>query len=227
MNRSDIVHKLKELNFPLSSVIGVAELRGKGTNFDITCKSRTSTLNLFSKLQKVDCFNRIRLYESNKIYVVLGWVRIPVVNGAIKRSIEQLFGEVLHITHKKCKDGLLTGVRIARMNKNVVEQNPLPSYLKIDGHEIYITYDGQTATCKYCGQAGHKQAVCEKRLKDFPVLSVTSSSQQHQRINPHNATITKSSRHARSKASGIQGNGANSQQRFDNAVSCYRSNSRA
>jgi len=56
------------------------------------------------------------------------------------------------------------------MNKNRVEQNPIPSYLKIDSHEIYVTYEGQNATCKYCGRTGHKQYECEQRLNDFPKL---------------------------------------------------------
>jgi len=107
------------------------------------------------------------LYENDKTFVVLGWVPIPLPNEAIVKSVKQLFGPVLNIHNKKCKDGLLTGVRILTMNKNIVEQNPIPSYLKIEGHEIYVTCEGQKATCKHCGLTVHKQYECEQRLKIF------------------------------------------------------------
>ena len=43
------------------------------------------------------------------------------------------------------------------MNKNELETNPLPSYIFIDGFELYVTYKGQTVTCKFCSETGHVQ----------------------------------------------------------------------
>ena len=47
------------------------------------------------------------------------------------------------------KDGLIFGVRILIMEKRVLESNSIPSYVHIDGNQLYITYDGQNFTCKY------------------------------------------------------------------------------
>ena len=39
----------------------------------------------------------------------------------------------------------------------------------------YVTYPGQELTCKYCGEKGHFQTKCNKRLNDFPQLEKQSN----------------------------------------------------
>ena len=112
---------------------------------------------------------------------MLGWVPIPISNDVIQQTIEGIYGEVLNIIHCKCRDGLLTGVRIVTIAKEVVENNPLPSYLIMQGHEIYDTYSGQIFTCKYCGEPGHNPIDCEKRKSNFPLLQM--------RLRKHSSTV--------------------------------------
>ena len=59
-----------------------------------------------------------------------------------------------------------------------METNPLPSYIFIDGFELYVTYKGQTVTSRFCGETGHVQMNCEKRMLEFPKLSHTFYSQE-------------------------------------------------
>ena len=61
-------------------------------------------------------------------------------------------------------------MRILIKEKRILESNPIPSYVHIDGNQLYVTYDGQNLTCKYCRNVGHKQIDCNKRAKDFPIL---------------------------------------------------------
>ena len=68
------------------------------------------------------------------------------------------------------KDGLLTGIRILKMNSQVLKDNPIPSYLHIAGHRCYVSYENQTITCKYCDQPGHVQNDCAKHQADYPAL---------------------------------------------------------
>ena len=56
------------------------------------------------------------------------------------------------------------------MNKRELEQKPLPHYIAVDGFELYVTYSGQNAICRYCSEIGHVQSACEKRKNDFPSL---------------------------------------------------------
>jgi len=95
--------------------------------------------------EKLKGIYNIRLYESDHVNVLLGWVPIPLSNDRIKVCIKEVFGKL--------------------------EANPIPSYIYIDGFELYVTYPGQESTCKYCGEPGHLQLDCEKRLSDFPQLT--------------------------------------------------------
>ena len=110
------------------------------------------------------------LYEAVNINILLGWVPIPMPNEAIKQELEANFGAVLKITDKKHSDGLRSGMRIVTMKKYDLQNNLIPSYIHVSGCEIYVTYQGQVITCKYCGEAGHVQSECQERAIDFPAL---------------------------------------------------------
>ena len=47
--------------------------------------------------------------------------------------------------------------------KRCFRKNPQPSYFKIDGNELYVTYEGKKFTC-------NKQIDCDKRARNFPLL---------------------------------------------------------
>ena len=73
----------------------------KSRSIDITCKTKQDTLQLYEKLRQIDFVYNIRLYESDTINVLLGWVPIPLSNEKIKRTKAEIFGKVIKITEKK------------------------------------------------------------------------------------------------------------------------------
>ena len=87
-----------------------------------------------------------------------------------KQELEANFGAILKITDKKHSNGLRSGMRIVTMKKSDLQSNPIPSYIHVSSCEIYVTYQGQVITCKYCGEAGHVHSECHKRAIDFPAL---------------------------------------------------------
>ena len=135
---------------------------------DITCKTRQYVVELEEKLRNVKSIYNLRLYESENINVILGWVPIPMTNEEIKTEVEKKVGKVMKVTAKKHKDGLLSGIRLVTIPKTMVEQNPLPSYISILGNELYVTYTGQTVTCRHCQEAGHMQSTCLKKQDFLP-----------------------------------------------------------
>ena len=194
LKRHEVIDLLNELNFDSGKLIGVAEMRSR--SIDITCKKRENVLELFEILKKCDSAYNVRLYESEHVNVLLGWVPIPLSNDIIKKSIEEVFGKVIKITEKRHKDGLQSGIRLISMSKNDVEMNPLPSYIYINGYELYVTYPGQAITCKYCGETGHMQAECKKRKSDFPALQKNSTNRYYDhfvnnsiQIEPNNTNL--------------------------------------
>ena len=70
------------------------------------------------------------------------------------------------------------------MNKRELVQKPLPSYVMVDGFELYVTYFGQNATCRYCSEIGHVQSVCEK-VKLTSQVYVKNNAHFHQHCTTH------------------------------------------
>ena len=120
---------------------------------------------------KCDSVYNVRLYEPKHVNVLLP---IPLSNDIIKKSIEEVFGKVIKITEKNHKDGLQSGIKLISMSKNDVETNLLPSYIYINGYELYVTYSAQAITCNFCGETGHMQAECKKSKSDFPAVQKNS-----------------------------------------------------
>ena len=118
----------------------------KSRTIDIACKTRQYVVELEEKLRNVKSIYNLRLYESENIDVILGWVSIPMTNEEIKAEVEKKIGKVIKVSAKKHKDGVLLGIRIVAIPKTSTEQNPLPSYTSIHGNESYVTYTGQTVT---------------------------------------------------------------------------------
>ena len=109
---------------------------------------------------------------------------------AIKQVVEEVFAKVINITEKKYKDGLLSGIRIITMNKTDLESNPIPSCIYVDNFELYVTYEGQPITCKYCGEVGHVQANCKTRAADFPQLNSSQANTRKTKAQAIQATTT-------------------------------------
>ena len=62
---------LKELKYPLSKLVGLAEMKSR--SIDITCKKREYVLELAEKLKDVTSIYNLRLYETENIAVIVGW----------------------------------------------------------------------------------------------------------------------------------------------------------
>ena len=169
LRRYEVIEFLQKMNFSKSKLVGVGEMKGR--SIDITCKTRHNVLELYELLKEVDFIYNLNLYETENINVLVGWVPIPMTNEVIQKNIEMNYGKVLKIVDKNHKDGLKSSIRIITMKKCEIEMKPIPSYVKIEGCELYVTYSGQQITRKYCGNKGHVQSNCQKRLQDFPNLT--------------------------------------------------------
>ncbi|XP_078489414.1 uncharacterized protein LOC144746232 [Ciona intestinalis] len=168
IKRHEVMDILKKIGFERKKIQGITEM--KGTKIDVTCSSRENVLELREKLAKREEFYNLYLYESDHVNVILGCVPIPFPDLLITEFLQHNYGSVDKIVQRTDRDGLKTGVRIAVMKKQDLMKYPKPSYISINNTEFYVTYNGQTVTCKYCKEPGHKQADCSKRLQDYPRL---------------------------------------------------------
>ena len=156
IKKMKVLEWLKSINYPVTKLVGIADMKSR--SIDITCKTTQYVVELEDKLRNVKSIYHLRLYESENINVILGWVPIPMTNEEIKTGVEKKVGKVIEVTAKKHKDELLPGIRVVTLPKTMVDHNLLPSYIFIVGNKLYVTYTGQTVTCRYCQEAGHMQS---------------------------------------------------------------------
>ncbi|XP_078494777.1 uncharacterized protein LOC144749691 [Ciona intestinalis] len=165
LNREGIWDLLDKIKFSTTKLQGISER--KGNLLEATCKTRTDVLELQEKLLKVECVYAVHLFVTDKTTVAIGWTPIPLENDRLTRYLEENYGKVHAIKRRKDKRGMDTGLRIVVMAKDVLKENPIPSYISVDGYQLYVKYNGQKETCKYCNETGHKIASCPRREADF------------------------------------------------------------
>ena len=73
----------------------------KSRSIDITCKTKEYVLELEEKLKSVTSIYNLRLYESENINAIPGWVAIPLTNEEIKLEIEKKVGKVVRVSANK------------------------------------------------------------------------------------------------------------------------------
>ena len=74
--RFEVLEMLKDINISLSKLVCLAEIKSRGS--DITCKKGEYVLERAGKLKEVTSAHNLRLYETENINVILGWVPIPM-----------------------------------------------------------------------------------------------------------------------------------------------------
>ena len=95
----------------------------KAGTIDVTCRTKKETLEQYDKLQKMDAVAFVKLYEQDNVNVIVGWVPIPMPNERIKSAFQNAFGPVIKVSQRKCRDGLVSGVRILIMKKGVLKKS--------------------------------------------------------------------------------------------------------
>lgn len=109
---------------------------------------------------------RIPVYTAENIKEVRVFdLPCQMPNSIIIKSLST-FGEVISIRNDVWKNiftGLGNGTRFVRMKI----QKPIPSYVMMGGVMSYITYNGQTRTCKHCAFPLHIGKSCSQNRKDI------------------------------------------------------------
>ena len=96
-------------------------------------------------------------------------------NALINAKIEKAIKPAIKVSERNCKDDLIFGVVVITMEKEILQSNPISSYIYIIVSEICATYSSQKFTCKYCNDLSKKQRVCEECAFDFPFLCNTTA----------------------------------------------------
>ena len=111
--------------------------------------------------------------------------RIPT--DPIKIYLEQNHGELLG-TPIRITDrfNIQTGTRVFKLEREKLEEYPIPSYLYFGKYMFRVRYQGQKTTCGYCAEDDHIERDCQKKA-NLRVLAKTSRLQRRMAKSPTEA----------------------------------------
>lgn len=136
------------------------------------------TVDIATAQQTVQQHDNKHEYECNKkkyrlrIQMEDGCVLVKLHDLSCDISDEQIsqhmiqYGEVASIQELVWGDdyefsGLPSGIRLVRM----ILKHQIKSYINIEGENTYVTYSGQRATCRHCGEYVHIGIPCVQNKK--------------------------------------------------------------
>lgn len=103
--------------------------------------------------------------EDGCVHVKLHDLSMDITDEQVTAYLTQ-YGEVFSVQELLWTDdyefaGLPTGIRLVKM----LLQQPIKSFVSICGENTYVTYSGQRATCKHCGEYIHTGIPCVQNKK--------------------------------------------------------------
>ena len=78
LKRHEVIDLWKRIEYPISKLIGVAEMKSQSID------TRENVLELFSKLKTIDHIYSLNLYETENTQILVGWVPMPMPNERIQ-----------------------------------------------------------------------------------------------------------------------------------------------
>lgn len=95
-------------------------------------------------------------------YVTCRFLPMYVTDGHLEKALYP-YGKVLDISHTKYKDRprVRNGDRVVKIE--MLEANPVPNFLRVNGHRVTLNYRGMKMVCRRCRKEGHFKAACKEQ----------------------------------------------------------------
>nr|XP_039273101.1 uncharacterized protein LOC120347253 [Styela clava] len=136
-------------------------------SIDVTCISRAAVLKLSTFLEShpiPEC--KWYLYEPEKVRVDISWVPGHLTTSMIKTALLKHVQFDSEVSESKDKDGIGQGTMNVQIQPKLLNENPIPSYIYVDGYMLTVKYYGQRKTCKQCGSFEHFKIDCPLRIQN-------------------------------------------------------------
>ena len=174
--REQIYKEIAKSNWPLTRIIGMV-LRPGGL-VDFTLKSKEMALSFAKTLNELDSIRSATAHADTVVEVRVDFIPPGFPTDPIKSYLEQNHGELLR-TPIRISDrfNIQTGTRVFKLEREKLDENPIPSYLYFGKYKFRIRYQGQKTTCGYCAEDDHVERDCQKKA-NLKVLAKTSRLQR-------------------------------------------------
>ena len=101
----------------------------------------------------------------------------------MEQNHDELLGTSIRISDRF---NIQTGTRVFKLEREKLEENPIPSYLFFGKSKFRVRYQGQKTTCGYCAENDHIKRDCQKKA-NLRVLAKTTRLQRRMAKSPTEA----------------------------------------
>ena len=183
--REHVYKEVVKTKWPLTRIVGMV-IRPGGL-VDFTLKSKDMALNFAKALNELDSIRSATAHADTVVEVRVDFIPPGFPTYPIKNYLEQNHGELLG-TPIRISDRLniQTGTRVFKLEREKLEENPIPSYLFFGKYKFRVRYQGQKITCGYCAEDDHIERDCQKKA-NLRVLAKTTRLQRRMAKSPTEA----------------------------------------
>ena len=183
--REQVYKEVIKTKWPLTRIVGMV-IRPGGL-VDFTLKSKDMALNFAKALNEVDSIRSATAHADTVVEVRVDFIPPGFPTDPIKNYLEQNHGELLG-TPIRISDrfNIQTGTRVFKLEREKLEENPIPSYLFFGKYKFRVRYQGQKTTCGYCAENDHIERDCQKKA-NLRVLAKTTRLQRRMAKSPTEA----------------------------------------
>ena len=162
--REAIYKEILKTKWPLTRIVGMV-LRPGGL-VDFTLKSKDLALSFAKALNELESIKTATAHADTVVEVRIDFIPPGFPSEPITNYLEQNHGELL-ATPIRISDrfNIQTGTRVFKLEREKLEENPIPSYLFFGKYKFRVRYQGQKTTCGYCAEEDHTKRECQKKSK--------------------------------------------------------------
>ena len=174
--REAIYKEIIKTKWPLTRIVGMV-LRPGGL-VDFTLKTKDLALSFAKALNELESIRTATAHADTVVEVRIDFIPPGFPLEPITNYLEQNHGELL-ATPIRISDrfNIQTGTRVFKLEREKLEENPIPSYLFFGKYKFRVRYQGQKTTCGYCAEEDHTERECQKKA-NMRVLAKTTRLQK-------------------------------------------------
>ena len=185
LSRKEIYKEVQKANWSFTKIVGMV-LRPGGL-VDFTLRSKELALKFAKVLNELESVKNATAHADTVVEVRIDFIPPGFPSEPIIEYLINNHGEILD-TPIRIMDryNIQTGTRVFKMDREKLQQNPIPSYLYFGKYKFRTRYQGQSTTCGYCAENDHLDRNCPKKA-NMKILVKRSKMQKRVATIPNNS----------------------------------------
>ena len=145
LSREEIYKEVLKANWPFTRIVGM--VLQPGGLVDFTLRSKELALTFAKLLNDLELVKTVTAHADTVVKVRIDFIPPVFPSETIMKYLTQNHGEILD-TPIRISDryNIHTGTRVFKMDREKLQQNPIPSYLYFGKYKFRTRYQGQLTT---------------------------------------------------------------------------------